>query len=99
VTRPCHLFRSLLIVVSLLPSTLFAATITGVVTNKTTNKPAAGDDVVLIRLAQTMEESTRTRTDAQGRFTLDLPDAGMHLVRVTHDKVPISALRPRARHR
>jgi hypothetical protein len=63
-----------------------AESITGVVTNKTTNKPAAGDDVVLIRLQQGMQEATRTRTDAKGRFTLDVPDSGIHLVRVTHDK-------------
>jgi hypothetical protein len=94
VTRPSHIFRSLLIAISLLPGILFAATITGVVTNKTTNKPSAGDDVVLIRLAQTMEESTRTKTDAQGRFTLDLPDAGMHLVRVTHDKATYFGVAP-----
>ncbi len=60
--------------------------ITGVVTNKTTNKPAAGDDVVLIRLQQGMQEASRTKTDAKGRFTLDVPDNGVHLVRVTHDK-------------
>ena len=65
-----------------------AASITGVVTNKTTNKPSAGDDVVLIRLAQGMQEAARTKTDAKGRFTLDVAasDTGMHLVRVTHDK-------------
>ena len=63
-----------------------ADSITGVVTNKTTNKPAAGDEVVLIRLAQGMQEAARTRTDAKGNFTLDVPDSGMHLVRVTHDK-------------
>jgi 5-hydroxyisourate hydrolase-like protein (transthyretin family) len=65
---------------------LAAGTITGVVTNKTTNKPAAGDDVVLIRLAQGMQESTRTKTDSKGRFSLDVPDTGLHLVRVTHEK-------------
>jgi 5-hydroxyisourate hydrolase-like protein (transthyretin family) len=64
----------------------FADSITGVVTNKTTNKPAAGDDVVLIRLQQGMQEATRTKTDSKGRFTLDVPDNGVHLVRVTHDK-------------
>ena len=63
-----------------------AESITGTVTNKTTNKPATGDDVVLIRLAQGMQESTRTKTDAKGHFTLDVPDQGFHLVRVTHDK-------------
>jgi hypothetical protein len=60
--------------------------ITGVVTNKTTNKPAVGDDVVLIRLQQGMQEATRTKTDSHGRFTLDVPEQGVHLVRVTHDK-------------
>jgi 5-hydroxyisourate hydrolase-like protein (transthyretin family) len=66
-----------------------AESITGVVTNKTTNKPAAGDDVVLIRLQQGMQEASRTKTDAKGRFTLDVPSGesqAIHLVRVTHDK-------------
>ena len=56
------------------------------VTNRTTGKPAAGDDVVLIRLAQGMQESTRTKTDARGHFTLEVPDEGLHLIRVMHDK-------------
>jgi hypothetical protein len=61
--------------------------IKGTVINKTTNKPAAGDDVVLIRLSQGMQESTRSKTDGKGRFTLAVPDpGGVHLVRVTHDK-------------
>jgi hypothetical protein len=63
-----------------------ADSITGIVTNKTTNKPSGGDDVVLIRLQQGMQEASRTKTDAKGRFTLDVPDNGIHLVRVTHDK-------------
>ncbi|MEO8737249.1 MAG: carboxypeptidase regulatory-like domain-containing protein, partial [Edaphobacter sp.] len=65
-----------------------AESITGTVINKTTNKPAGGDDVVLIRLAQGMQEAARTKTDSRGRFTLNVPDAGMHLVRVTHDNAP-----------
>jgi 5-hydroxyisourate hydrolase-like protein (transthyretin family) len=75
-------------VVAAFSSFALAESITGVVTNKTTNKPAAGDDVVLIRLAQGMQEATRTKTDAKGRFTLEVPsgDNGIHLVRVTHDK-------------
>ncbi len=63
-----------------------AETISGVVTNKTTGKVSAGDDVVLIRLAQGMQESTRTKTDGRGRYKLEVPDAGVHLVRATHDK-------------
>ena len=55
-------------------------------TNKTTNKPAAGDDVTLIKLAQGMQESNKTKTDSRGHFKLDVPDDGIHLVRVTHDK-------------
>ncbi len=62
-----------------------AAPITGVVTNQTTHKPAAGDTVTLIRLAQGMQEATHTTTDARGHYTLDVPDDGLHLVRVTHD--------------
>src|SRR5271156_5388650 len=62
----------------------FADSITGIVTNKRTNKPAGGDDVVLIRLQQGMQEAARTKTDAKGRFTLEVPagDNGIHLVRV-----------------
>ncbi|HEX4156625.1 MAG TPA: carboxypeptidase regulatory-like domain-containing protein [Acidobacteriaceae bacterium] len=65
---------------------LAATPITGVVTNKTTNQPSAGDTVTLIRLAQGMQESTRTTTDARGRYILAVPDEGIHLVRVTHEK-------------
>jgi hypothetical protein len=63
-----------------------AVPITGTVTNQTSGKPSAGDDVTLIRLAQGMQESTHTTTDSHGHFTLDVPDDGLHLVRVTHDK-------------
>ena len=69
---------------SALPA-LAATPITGVVTNKTTGKPSAGDTVTLIRLAQGMQEATHTTTDAHGRYTLPVPDDGLHLVRVTHD--------------
>jgi len=63
-----------------------AATVTGVVTNKTTNKPDAGDAVVLISFSQGMQESARTKTDAHGRFSLDVPDNSVHLIRVDHQK-------------
>src|SRR5271170_3209650 len=66
--------------------TAHAASITGAVTNKTVNKPAAGDRVVLIQLQGGMRESNSTTTDARGKFTLDLPDAGPHLIRVDHEK-------------
>ncbi len=80
--------RAVLLVLLALMASLAAqaASINGNVTNKTTNKPAAGDDVVLIALAQGMQEAGRTKTDARGHFTIDVPDNGMHLVRVDHQK-------------
>jgi hypothetical protein len=64
----------------------FAGPVTGVVTNRTNNKPSAGDDVVLLQLAQGMQELARTKTDSRGRFSIAVPDDGLHLLRVTHDK-------------
>jgi hypothetical protein len=67
-------------------SAAFAGTVTGVVTNRTNNKPSAGDDVVLLQLAQGMQELARTKTDSRGRFSIEVPTDGLHLLRVTHDK-------------
>lgn len=64
----------------------FAASISGTVTNKTTNKPAAGDEVVLIAFAQGMQEAAHTKTDARGHYSINVPDNGMHLIRVDHQK-------------
>jgi hypothetical protein len=69
-------------------TSVFAAQITGTATNGTTNKPAAGDEVVLLSLAAGMDETAHTKTDAQGRFTLNVSDEGVqHLVRVIHQGV------------
>ncbi len=64
----------------------FAATVTGTVTNKTVNKPSSGDDVVLITFGKGMQEAGRTKTDAKGHYSIDVPDDGMHLIRVDHQK-------------
>jgi hypothetical protein len=66
---------------------LFAAQITGTVTNGTTSKPAAGDEVVLLSLSGGMDEVARTKTDAQGHFKFEVPDQGQKLVRVEHQGV------------
>src|SRR5262245_42375791 len=58
------LFR-LLISTLLLGTLSFAANITGTITNKTTNKPSSGDDVVLVKLAATMQEEGRTKSDSK----------------------------------
>ena len=39
-----------------------AQTLTGTLKNGTTGKPAAGDDVILIKLGQGMEEAARTKS-------------------------------------
>ena len=71
-----------------------AQTLTGTVKNGTTGKPAAGDDVVLIKLAQGMEEAARAKTDAGGHFTFKLPDAGPHLIRAIHQDVTYHRMAP-----
>jgi hypothetical protein len=67
-----------------------AATLTGTVTNGTTSKPSAGDEVILIKLAAGMEEAAHVKTDSQGKFTLSLSaddENAPHLVRVIHQGV------------
>ncbi len=70
-----------------LPLTMAAATISGTVMDRTTNKPAAGDTAVLLDLTQSMQESARTTIDAKGHYSFTVPDnGGMHLVQVEHQK-------------
>ncbi|MBV9144418.1 MAG: carboxypeptidase regulatory-like domain-containing protein [Acidobacteria bacterium] len=62
--------------------------ISGSVINKTKDKPASGDDVVLLSLSSGMQETARTKTDASGRFQLAVPDEDVqHLIRVVHQGV------------
>ena len=63
--------------------------ISGTVTNGTTGKPSAGDEVTLLSLSQGMQEVGSTKTDAQGKFTLTAPPAQEvpRMVRVTHGGV------------
>lgn len=70
-------------------SALAADSITGKVMNQTTKQPAAGNEVVLLRLENGMEEEAKTHTDAQGRFVLPLPApaSAQHIVRVIHQQV------------
>jgi len=85
----------LIFLVSLLPVFASAQTLTGSVTNATTNKPAAGDDVVLLSLSQGMQEAGRTTTDAAGHFSLKLDDSnGPHLVRAIHQGVTYHRMAP-----
>lgn len=65
-----------------------AQEITGTVINLTTNRPSAGDNVVLMKLQQGMDEVATTKTDAQGRFTFKIEEPTVaHLIRVSHRNV------------
>ncbi len=63
-------------------------TISGRVVNYTRAKASAGDDVILLRLGEGMQEVQRTRSDAQGKFSFpaNTSDAG-YIVRVLHQGV------------
>jgi hypothetical protein len=68
----------------LLAGSLAQAQLTGTVTDKTTDKPAAGDTVVLVDTQAGMSEAARTTTDAHGHYVLPKSGGGNLLVRVTH---------------
>ena len=91
-------FRKIAILL-LMAATAFAADISGTVTNKTSNKPSVGDDVILLKFGQQdMDEAARTKTDSAGKFTFkDVDQSGPHLVRVLHQGVPYHAQVPPGR--
>ena len=61
-----------------------AASISGTVTNKTTNKPSAGDTVVLVDVQAGMAEAASAKTNSSGQYSLDAPGMGPYLIRVNH---------------
>ena len=88
--------KSALLILALTFGTLASAeTLTGSVKNGTAGKPAAGDDVVLIKLANGMEEAARTKADAKGNFKFTYDDAGgPHLIRAIHQGVTYHRMAP-----
>ena len=83
------------VLIVLLTSFAAAQTLSGTVKDATTGKSSAGDEVVLFKLAQKMEESGRTQTDAAGLFQLKLEDQkAAHLVRVFHQGVSYHRMMP-----
>ena len=72
-----HLPKCSIIVLLVLTCSLGASgqVLRGNVVNGTTRKPAAGDDVVLIKIDKVMNEEKRTKTNAHGEFSFDLPDS------------------------
>jgi hypothetical protein len=81
---PRKRFATVIALCAVFAAAASAAPITGTVTNGTTKTPAAGDTVTLIALDQSMREIAHTTTDAQGHFSIDAPDPGMHLLRIDH---------------
>jgi len=75
-----------------------AQTLSGTVTNGTSNKAAAGDEVILINLANGMDVAASTKADSAGKFTFKLDAAsgaaGPHLIRVIHQGVTYHQFAP-----
>ena len=61
---------------TLISNSASATTFTGTVHNGTTGKTAANVDVVLLSLQNDMQSVANTKTDAQGKFTLNYTPAG-----------------------
>lgn len=65
-----------------------ADTLKGIVQNSTTNKPSAGDEVTLKKIGNGMEDVAKTKTNARGEFTFNVPPAQQpYLVWVQHQGV------------
>jgi len=68
----------------LLSTAALAANLTGVVTNRTTGNPSAGDTIAVINTAQGMDEIAHATTTSTGRFNVAVPDGGQILLHITH---------------
>jgi len=93
-SRPRRPFLNVLAIL-LLASFAAAQTLTGTVKNATTGKPAAGDEIILLKLGQGIEEAGRTKAGAKGQFSFKLDDAqSPHLVRAIHQDVTYHRMAP-----
>jgi hypothetical protein len=72
-----------------------AQTLTGTVTNATTSKPAAGDEVILINLTNGMDVAGSTKADSAGKFSFQLSGPpGPRLIRAVHQGVTYHKMAP-----
>jgi len=83
-------------VVLILPAmTAAAAEVSGKVINKTVERPAAGDEVLLMDVSADMKVAGRTRTDSSGNFHFVVSREGIPwLITVTHAGVRYEAAVP-----
>jgi len=78
----------------ILASLAAAQTLTGTVTNGTTGKPAVGDEVLLINLANGMDVGGSTKVDSDGKFSFKITVPGPHLIRAIHQGVTYHQMAP-----
>jgi hypothetical protein len=80
-----HVRNSIVLLGTLVAGTItYAASITGNVTNKTLNKPSAGDKVVLVDVGAGMSDAATATTNSAGEYSLQAPGTGPYLIRVDH---------------
>ncbi len=83
------------VILALTLASASAQSLSGTVTNGTTNKPAAGDEVILINLSNGMDVAANTKTDSAGKFSFKLTDSGgPHLIRAVHQGVTYHQMAP-----
>jgi hypothetical protein len=82
--KPRIPLRFLAFVLLLAGAVAQGAPITGTVTNKTTNKPSAGDTVVLVDVQAGMSEAATATTNSSGKYSIVAPGMGPYLIRVNH---------------
>lgn len=80
-----HVAVTILLICSLAAA---ADTLKGVVQNSTTNKPSVGDDVTLKKIGKGMEDVAKTKTNAKGEFSFNVPATQQpYIVWVQHQGV------------
>jgi hypothetical protein len=83
------------VVLLFLTSLAAAQSLSGTVKNVTTGKPGAGDEIVLLKIGEGMEEAGHTKADAKGNFTFKLDDDSTpHVVRAIHQGVTFHRMAP-----
>jgi hypothetical protein len=94
VTKTSFVYLSLSAVSWCFTLPAFAA-VDGVVINKTVDKPQAGATVTLYKLGQAgMESLESVKSDVQGKFVINQPVSGPHLIQTAYDGVTYNHILP-----